>query len=129
MAPAAEMKFASEQNPHCRGSTRKPKVAPCAMRSLLSVRSRSEKEIEVIGMEVESGVSHTPMSREELMQGARQRTEAVAKIGAQNGQSGDFLSAWKVASTSSREWTPPRFLEVGRTRATVRRIFLDVREV
>jgi inosine/xanthosine triphosphatase len=32
----------------------------------------------VHGYEVESGVSHTPLSREELMQGARQRAEALA---------------------------------------------------
>jgi len=74
------------------GSTRKPKVgavrdAVASFDSLLA----PEKEIEVIGMEVESGVSHTPTSREELMQGARQRAEAVAKIAAQNGQSGDFF--------------------------------------
>ena len=53
------------------GSTRKPKVgavrdAVASFSSLLA----PEKEIEVIGMEVESGVSHTPTSREELMQGA-----------------------------------------------------------
>jgi len=74
------------------GSTRKPKFgavrdAVASFGSLLA----PEKEIEVIGMEVESGVSHTPTSREELMQGARQRAEAVAKIAAQNGQSGDFF--------------------------------------
>jgi len=73
------------------GSTRKPKVgavrdAVASFGPLLA----PEKEIEVIGMEVESGVSHTPTSREELMQGARQRAEAVARI-AQNGQSGDFF--------------------------------------
>lgn len=45
----------------------------------------------MIGMEVESGVSHTPTSREELMQGARQRAEAVARIAVQNGQPGDFF--------------------------------------
>ncbi len=74
------------------GSTRKPKVgavrdAVASFGSLLA----PEKEIEVIGMEVESGVSHTPTSREELMQGARQRAEAVAKIAVQNGQSVDFF--------------------------------------
>jgi inosine/xanthosine triphosphatase len=73
------------------GSTRKPKVgavrdAVASFGPLLA----PEKEIEVIGMEVESGVSHTPTSREELMQGARQRAEAVARI-AQNDQSGDFF--------------------------------------
>jgi inosine/xanthosine triphosphatase len=32
---------------------------------------------EVLGYEVESGVSHTPASREELMQGARQRADTL----------------------------------------------------
>ena len=32
---------------------------------------------EVVGYAVESGVSHTPQSREELMRGARQRAEAL----------------------------------------------------
>ncbi|HLZ13767.1 MAG TPA: inosine/xanthosine triphosphatase [Candidatus Acidoferrum sp.] len=74
------------------GSTRKPKVgavrdAVAAFGSLLA----PEKTMEVIGVEVESGVSHTPTSREELMQGARQRAEAVAKLTAQNDQPGDFF--------------------------------------
>jgi inosine/xanthosine triphosphatase len=34
-------------------------------------------EFEVVGAEVESGVGHTPSSREELMRGARQRAEAL----------------------------------------------------
>jgi inosine/xanthosine triphosphatase len=74
------------------GSTRKPKVgavrdAVASFGSLLA----PEKQIEVIGVEVESGVSHTPTSREELMQGARQRAEGVAKIAAQDGERGDFF--------------------------------------
>src|SRR5262249_45616754 len=43
-------------------------------------------EVEVVGVEVESGVGHTPTSREELMQGARQRAEAVAKLAKQFGE-------------------------------------------
>jgi len=34
-------------------------------------------QLEIQGYEVESGVSHTPVSREELMQGARQRAETL----------------------------------------------------
>jgi inosine/xanthosine triphosphatase len=40
---------------------------------------------EVVGVEVESGVSHTPCSREELMRGARQRAEALVHLARQNG--------------------------------------------
>ena len=41
-------------------------------------------EFDVIGVEVESGVSHTPASGEELMRGARQRAEAVAELARRN---------------------------------------------
>jgi inosine/xanthosine triphosphatase len=38
-----------------------------------------ETILEIQGYEVESGVSHTPSSREELMRGARQRAEALVE--------------------------------------------------
>ena len=44
-----------------------------------------ETQFEVVGVEVESGVSHTPASREELMRGARQRAEALAQLARENG--------------------------------------------
>jgi inosine/xanthosine triphosphatase len=67
------------------GSTRKPKLG-AVREALTSVGSllAPDKQIEVVGVEVESGVGHTPVSREELMQGARQRAEAVARLAAQN---------------------------------------------
>ncbi|PYT79543.1 MAG: hypothetical protein DMG40_15655 [Acidobacteria bacterium] len=37
-------------------------------------------EFELVGLEVDSGVSHTPSSREELMRGARQRAETLVQI-------------------------------------------------
>src|SRR5689334_10181601 len=46
-------------------------------------------EYEIIGVEVESGVSHTPASRDELMRGARLRTEALVELAGRNG------SAWQ----------------------------------
>lgn len=69
------------------GSTRKPKIG--AVRDALTsigALLAPEKQTEVVGVEVESGVGHTPISREELMLGARQRAEAVAKLAAQNGE-------------------------------------------
>jgi inosine/xanthosine triphosphatase len=68
--------------PLCRiaaGSTRRPKLnavqeAADSFRSYFS----EDTTIEVRGYEVESGVSPTPLSREELMRGARQRAEALA---------------------------------------------------
>lgn len=74
------------------GSTRKPKLG--AVRdAIASIGNLLEPdaEIEIVGVEVESGVSHTPVSREELMQGARQRAEAVAKFAKQSGDPWNFF--------------------------------------
>jgi len=37
-------------------------------------------QFEITGVEVPSGVRHTPLSREDIMRGARQRTEALLQI-------------------------------------------------
>jgi non-canonical (house-cleaning) NTP pyrophosphatase len=42
-------------------------------------------EFELVGLEVGSGVSHTPSSKEELMRGARQRAETLVHIAQKNG--------------------------------------------
>jgi inosine/xanthosine triphosphatase len=72
------------------GSKRGPKLnavneALAAFSAVLS----PEAEFEVLGVEVESGVSHTPASREELMRGARQRAEALVQLARTNG------AAWR----------------------------------
>jgi inosine/xanthosine triphosphatase len=68
--------------PLCRiaaGSTRRPKLnAVQEAAGLFRCYFSADTTIEVHGYEVESGVSHTPLSREELMRGARQRAEALA---------------------------------------------------
>ncbi|MFY9584986.1 MAG: DUF84 family protein, partial [Candidatus Acidiferrales bacterium] len=38
-------------------------------------------QFEVVGVEVESGVGHTPTTRAELMAGARQRAETLVRMG------------------------------------------------
>ena len=63
------------------GSKRAPKLeavreALVALGPLLQPKSR----FEVMGFEVESGVSHTPRSRTELMAGARGRCEALRSV-------------------------------------------------
>ncbi len=67
--------------PLCRiaaGSTRRPKLnAVQEAADLFRCHLSADTTIEVHGYEVESGVSHTPLSREELMRGARQRAEAL----------------------------------------------------
>jgi len=61
------------------GSTRQPKLN--AVWEALAVFGPSlepNAQFEVVGAEVESGVPHTPLSRVELMAGARNRAEALA---------------------------------------------------
>jgi non-canonical (house-cleaning) NTP pyrophosphatase len=68
------------------GSKRGPKLN--AVNEALSAFSAAlalEAEFEVLGVEVESGVSHTPSSREELMRGARQRAEALVQLASTSG--------------------------------------------
>jgi len=64
------------------GSKRGPKLS--AVTEALEAFSASlahDARFEVVGVEVESGVSHTPASRDELMRGARQRAEALVEKG------------------------------------------------
>jgi inosine/xanthosine triphosphatase len=75
------------------GSIRRPKLnavneAVSAIAPVLDPAAR----FEVFGYEVESGVSHTPTSREELMQGARQRADALRqKLVAENSAADFYL--------------------------------------
>ncbi|HUI51410.1 MAG TPA: inosine/xanthosine triphosphatase [Terriglobales bacterium] len=60
------------------GSTRKPKLLAVEDAVAQFAASLSPQgPVEIQGYEVESGVSHTPAARAELMQGARQRAEAL----------------------------------------------------
>jgi inosine/xanthosine triphosphatase len=63
------------------GSTRRPKLAAVqeAIQCFGAVLAPGV-EFDVIGVEVESGVGHTPANRQELMLGARQRVEALARL-------------------------------------------------
>src|ERR1041384_7646335 len=63
------------------GSTRKPKLA--AVREAVGAMAGTlapDIAIEILGVEVESGVNHTPLSREESMRGARQRAVSLQKV-------------------------------------------------
>ena len=67
------------------GSKRGPKLK--AVQQALEVFSPffpPATEFELVGLEVDSGVSHTPSSQEELMRGARQRAETLAQIAHKN---------------------------------------------
>jgi len=63
------------------GSARKPKVE--ALRDALAVIRPfldGNGDCEIVPVEVPSGVRHTPLSREDLMAGARQRAETLVDI-------------------------------------------------
>lgn len=63
------------------GSTRRPKLN--AVREALDLIGPSldpAAEFEIAGVEVPSGVRHTPLTREDIMRGARQRAEALLQI-------------------------------------------------
>ncbi len=69
------------------GSTRRPKLNAVS-EALRAIGAALEPgvEFEVEGIEVPSGVGHTPVSCEELMRGARQRAEALQAIAKERGQ-------------------------------------------
>jgi inosine/xanthosine triphosphatase len=63
------------------GSTRKPKLdAVREAMAVISPRLGAKALFDVVGAAVPSGVRHTPLSREEIMTGARQRAEALVGI-------------------------------------------------
>ena len=63
------------------GSTRRPKLLAVEEATANFAGSLSpQAPLEIQGYEVDSGVSHTPSSRQELMQGARQRAAALQKL-------------------------------------------------
>jgi inosine/xanthosine triphosphatase len=68
------------------GSTRRPKLNAVseALRTFASVLDPGA-QFEVVGLEVESGVSHTPATCGELMRGARQRADALIERAREKG--------------------------------------------
>lgn len=63
------------------GSNRRPKLnAVGEALDLIGTSLESGAQFEIVGVEVPSGVRHTPLSREDIMAGARQRAEALARI-------------------------------------------------
>ena len=74
------------------GTKRGPKLSAVteALEAFSNVLA-PDSQFEVLGVEVESGVSHTPVSREELMRGARQRAEALIQLARGNGETWKFF--------------------------------------
>jgi inosine/xanthosine triphosphatase len=74
------------------GSKRGPKLnAVTEALQSFSAALAPDAEFEVVGVEVESGVGHTPASRDELMRGARQRAEALVEMSRQNGAAWQYF--------------------------------------
>jgi inosine/xanthosine triphosphatase len=74
------------------GSTRRPKVeAVKAAADSFALFFGEAIVFEVEGFEAESGVSHTPISRKELMRGARQRAEMLQQSIRESGARADFF--------------------------------------
>jgi inosine/xanthosine triphosphatase len=105
------------------GSTRKPKLS--AVREAVNGMTEllpAGNLIDIVGVEVDSGVNHTPLSREESMRGARQRAETLQKIAregkqpwnyfvgleggldsvSENGERRNFLESWAYVSDGTR---------------------------
>jgi len=69
------------------GSTRRPKLnAVWEALTVFGPTLDSNAQFEVVGVEVPSGVGHTPRTRAELMAGARQRAESLIEIGRERGE-------------------------------------------
>jgi non-canonical (house-cleaning) NTP pyrophosphatase len=101
------------------GSKRGPKLN--AVREALETFSATLSagtEFELVGVEVESGVGHTPASREELMRGARQRAEALMQVARESGASWQYFvgleggrTDWNSLKESS--WTSSKAIWAG----------------
>ncbi len=74
------------------GSLRKPKLAAVheALQGLGAQLGRGAP-VEIVGVDVESGVNHTPLSREESMRGARQRADALIRISRQTNKNWNYF--------------------------------------
>jgi len=69
------------------GSLRRPKLnAVWEAVNVIGPTLDPNAQFEVVGAEVPSGVGHTPLSRGEVMAGARQRAEALVRIGRERGE-------------------------------------------
>ncbi len=74
------------------GSTRRPKLdAVREAMAAISPRLFAAALFEIAGVDVPSGVRHTPLSREEIMAGARIRAEALLRIARQENKPWNYF--------------------------------------
>src|SRR5437660_3179282 len=97
-----------------------------ALQSFSAALARDER-FETLGVEVESGVSHTPTSREELMRGARQRAEALREIALQQGAAWQYFVGLEggLDVVPEGESTDEMLRHPGMRQNAQRRVFLD----
>ena len=110
------------------GSRRGPKIS--AVRQALEVLSPCfppATQFELAGLEVDSGVSHTPLSQEELMRGARQRAETLVEIAQKNGLQPDYFVGLEggldIIHESASTLTTRQYLDLAQS--SRRRVFLE----
>lgn len=94
---------------------------------VLSSSNSPGSEFEFVGVEVDSGVSHTPSSQEELMRGARQRAETLVKIARANRLNWNYFVGLEGGLDVIHESTSPiparRYSDPQQN--THRRVFLE----
>jgi inosine/xanthosine triphosphatase len=95
------------------GSMRRPKLnAVWEAVSVFGPTLDPNVQFDVVGVEVPSGVRHTPLTREDLMAGARQRAEALAAMARERGEPWKYFVGLEggldVVREGSRRWV---FLE------------------
>jgi inosine/xanthosine triphosphatase len=102
-----------EKNVVAVGSTRRPKLnAVWEAVSVFGPTLDPNVQFEVVGVEVPSGVRHTPLSREDLMAGARQRAGALAAMARERSEPWKYFVGLEggldVVREANRRWV---FLE------------------
>src|SRR5258708_25567491 len=110
------------------GSKRGPKLnAVTEARQSFSGALAHDAQFEVVGVEVESGVSHTPASRDELMRGAPQRAEALVEMARQSGAPWQYFIGLEGGLDVVHEGTSPDEAprHSGQRQNGYRRVFLE----
>ena len=108
------------------GSKRGPKIN--AVKQALEVLSPSfppAMEFELVGFEVDSGVSHTPLSHEELMRGARQRAEALVAMARKNGSEWHYFVGLEGGLDVIQETALPLSTQPDLAQGSRRRVLLE----
>lgn len=74
------------------GSTRRPKLnAVWEALTVIGPVLDSDAQFDIAALEAPSGVRHTPLTREEIMTGARQRVEALMRIAREKGEPWEYF--------------------------------------